>query len=95
MPQRNHQYNTQTTEDITTFYCRTDIFNYSFFPRTIMEYSKLVTRLGLGLKHFNEHKFKHNFKDCINSLRTCSLEIECLSHFFLHCHYFTNAFKPL
>ena len=29
---------------------------------------KLLTRLRLGLNHFNEHKFKHNFQDCINPL---------------------------
>ena len=113
----------------TTFYCRIDVFKYSYFPATIMEWKKLdvtlrkseslpyfrnallnigrptakpiynihnpiglklLTRLRLGLSHLNEHKFKHNFQDCINPLCTCSLEIESLSHFFLHCHYFTN-----
>ena len=28
IPQSNHQYNTRTNEDITTFYCRTDVFKY-------------------------------------------------------------------
>ena len=32
IPQSNHQYNIRTTEDITTFYCRTDAFKYSYFP---------------------------------------------------------------
>ena len=50
---------------------------------------KFLTRLRLGPSHLNEHKLKHNFKDCINSLCSCSLEIES-SHFFLKCHYFTN-----
>ena len=27
---------------------------------------KFLTRLRLGLSHINEHKFKHNFKDCVN-----------------------------
>ena len=49
-----------------------------------------LTRLRLGLSHLNEHKFKHNFQDCINPLCTCSWEIESFFHFFLHCHYFTN-----
>ena len=51
---------------------------------------KLLTRLRLGLSHLNEHKFKHIFKDCLNHLCTCSLEIQSLYHFFMHCHYFTN-----
>ena len=27
---------------------------------------KLITRLWLGLSHLNEHKFNHNFNNCIN-----------------------------
>ena len=33
---------------------------------------KLMTRLRLGLSHLNEHKFNHNFKDCVNPLCFCS-----------------------
>ena len=29
---------------------------------------KYVTRLRLGLSHLREHKFKHNFQDCLNPL---------------------------
>ena len=35
--QSNHQHNTQSTEDVKAFYCRTDIFQYSHFPSTILE----------------------------------------------------------
>ena len=51
---------------------------------------KFLTRLRLGLSRLNEHKFKHNFQDCVNPLCSCSLEIESLCYFFLHCHHFTN-----
>ena len=37
IPQSNHQYNTQSNEDIATFYCRIDVFKCSYFPATIME----------------------------------------------------------
>ena len=37
---------------------------------------KFLTRLRLGLSHLNEHRFRHNFKDCINPLCSCSLEVE-------------------
>ena len=56
---------------------------------------KFLTRLRLGLSHLNEHKFKHNFQDCVNPLCSCSLEIESLSHFFLNCHHFTNICATL
>ena len=46
----------------------------------------LLTRLRLGLSHLNEHRFKYNYKSCINPLCTCSLEVESAKHFFLHCH---------
>ena len=45
IPQSNHQYNTRANEDITTFYCRTDVFKYSYFPATIMEWNKLDVTL--------------------------------------------------
>ena len=51
---------------------------------------KLLTRLGLGLSHLNEHRFNHNIKNCINPLCTCSFEVESTSHFFLHCHYYNS-----
>ena len=50
---------------------------------------KLLTRLRLDLSHLNDHKFNHNFKDCINPLCSCSLSVENNVHFFLHCHHFS------
>ena len=41
----------------------------------------LLTRLRLGLSHLNEHKYNLNFKNCVNPLCFCSLEIESTSHF--------------
>ena len=52
---------------------------------------KLITRLWLGLSHLNEHRFNHNFNDCINPLCTCSLDIESTVHYFLHCNYYNSA----
>ena len=51
---------------------------------------KLHTRLRLGLSHLNEHKFSHNFDDCVNAFWTCSLEPEPISHFFLYCHHYNT-----
>ena len=52
---------------------------------------KLLTRLRLGLSHLNEHRYNHNFQNCINLLCTCSLEVESTVHFFLHCHHYHNV----
>ena len=49
---------------------------------------KLLTRLRLGLGHLNEHRFNHNFENCLNPLCTCSLEVESTTPVFLHCHHF-------
>ena len=38
------------------------------------------------LSYLKEHKFNHNFQNCINPLCTCSLEVESTVHFFWHCH---------
>ena len=56
---------------------------------------RLLTTLRLGLSHLNEHKFNHNFKNCVNPLCTCSLEIESKSHFFLHCNHDNNIRSTL
>ena len=50
---------------------------------------KYLTRLlRLGLSHLDDHKFRHNFQDCINPLCPCSLEVESTVHYFLHCHHY-------
>ena len=55
---------------------------------------KFLTRLRLGLSHLNEHKFKHNFQNCLNPLFSCSLEVESTIRFFLHCH-FLDKFQQI
>ena len=53
---------------------------------------KFLTGLTLGLSHLNKHRFRHNFQDCLNTLCSCSLEVESITHFFLLCHQF-NQFR--
>ena len=36
---------------------------------------RLLTRLHLTLSHLNEHKFRHNFADCMNPLCSCSIKV--------------------
>ena len=43
--QSNHQYNTLTTDNIATLYCRKDAFKCFYFPATIIERSKLGVKL--------------------------------------------------
>ena len=56
---------------------------------------RLLTRIKLRLSHLNEHKFNYNFKNCVNPLLTCILEIESTSHFFLHCIHYNNISSTL
>ena len=51
---------------------------------------KLLTCLHLGCSHLNEHKFRHNFQDCLNPLCSGSLEIEDTVHYLLRCHHFSQ-----
>ena len=64
---------------------QTNIYNI-FDPKGLT----FLTRLRLGLSHLNEHRFQHNFQDCLNPLCSCSLEIEDTSHYLLHCHHFSH-----
>ena len=54
---------------------------YSHNPKGI----KLLTRFRFGLDYLCEHKFKHNFEDCLNPLCLCNKEIETSTHYQLHC----------
>ena len=56
---------------------------------------KLLTRLRLGLSHLRYHKFRHNFRSCINPVCVCGLEIETTTHFHLHCPLFQSARQSL
>ena len=42
------------------------------------------------MSHLCEQKFKHNFQDCLNLIRSCGLDIESTSHFLLHCPTFND-----
>ena len=41
--------------------------------------------MRFGLSHLANHKFRHNFQDCLNPICSCGQEIETTSHFLLHC----------
>ena len=46
IPQNTHQYSTRLAEDVTIFYCKTDIIRYSYFPSTIFEWNNLDIKIG-------------------------------------------------
>ena len=60
----------------------------SFFNCCNLKGIRLITRLRLELSHLSEHKFKYNFRNCLNPLCSCGLSIESTSHFLLHCPIF-------
>ena len=45
----------------------------------------MCLRLRLGLSHLSDHKFRHNFQDCVSSMRYCDQDIETTTHVLLHC----------
>ena len=55
----------------------------------------LLTRPRLQFSHLNEHKFRHNFKDCVSPMCDCGAETETISHFFLRCQFFVNERQKL
>ena len=62
-----------------------NVFNYNYYKGI-----RLITRLRIGMSHLREHKFKHNFQDCLNPICSCGLDIESTSHFLLHCPTFND-----
>ena len=51
---------------------------------------KFLYGLRLRLSHLKEHRFRHDFRDCINPLCSCSLGVENTPHFFLHCQHYST-----
>ena len=45
--------------------------------------------------HLREHKFKHSFRDTLNPLCSCGLDIETTSHYFLRCPLFHDELSTL
>ena len=67
-----HSYNTQFSENITTYCCRTDIFKHSFFPWTIVKWNKL---------YFQCHKATYVFrKHLLESIQASSKPIYDINH---------------
>ena len=67
----------------------------SLFSIHDQEGVKLHTRLRLQFSHLKEHKFRHNFKDCVSPMCDCGAETETTSHFFLRCQFFANERSKL
>ena len=41
IPKSNHNYDTQNIRHLDPYYCRTDVFKYSFFSYTVVEWNKV------------------------------------------------------
>ena len=65
------------------------------FPRNVFNCNnhkgiRLITRLRVRMSHLCEHKFEHNFQDCLNPICSCGLDVESTPHFLLHCPTFND-----
>ena len=50
---------------------------------------KQLTRARLNFSHFNEHKFRHGFRDTVDPMSKFSLETETAFHFLLSCRLYS------
>ena len=51
--------------------------------------------LRVVLRHMPEHKFRHNFRDLLNTICNCSSAIDSTKHYLLHCLNFKNERQTL
>ena len=47
----------------------------------------MLTRLRIGFSHLGERKFRKDFRDKLNPLCSCGIEIETTTEYFVHCHF--------
>ena len=48
----------------------------------------MLVRLRLGFSYLRKHKLRHGFKDTLNPLCFCSIELETITHYFLCCYFY-------
>ena len=46
----------------------------------------MLTQVGVGLRKFNFHKVKHNFRETLNPLCAINNGVKDAEHYFLLCH---------
>lgn len=51
---------------------------------------QLITRLGLGLNHLLENKFRYNLQDTLNPIYGCGADLETTIHYISHRLNFLN-----
>ena len=68
-----------------SFICpvQTNIYNF-FDPKGLT----FLTRFS----HLNKHRFRNNFRDCLNPTCSWSLEIEDTSHYLFHWNHFSHSY---
>ena len=57
--------------------------------------TKLITRLSLGLSHLREHKYKHNFQNIFNPICSCGDDIETSVNYLFHCSNYLDEWRTL
>ena len=72
------------------YYCLFVLYKTAFLIFLTPKGLKLLTCLRLRFSHLNEHRFRHNFENCINLLCSCSLEAEDTLHYLLYRHHFNQ-----
>ena len=55
-----------------------------------MIHQELLARLQLGFSHPRQHKFRNDFRDILNPLCPCNIEVETTTHYFLRCHFYNT-----
>ena len=59
-------------------------------PKWRKKIAHLFASYDFSRNCLNTAKFNHNFRDTINPLCSCSLEIESVSHNFLRCQFYNS-----
>ena len=55
----------------------------------------LITILRLVFSHLLDHKFRQNFQDTLNPIRSCRENVETATRYLLHCFNYLNKIMTL
>ena len=67
----------------------------AFFNSHNPKQIKFITSLWFGLSHLKKHKFKHRFKNLLNLICNCSLDVESALHYLHRCRTYNTERYPV
>ena len=66
------------------------LISINSYEMLLMIHKELLAGLRSGFSNLCQRKFRNGFRDILNPLCPCSIEVETTTHYFLRCHFYNT-----